>query len=158
MLFRSASTMMVGKLEIPMVDHPRPYKLQWLNKGNEVSVTKQVLVPFSIGKVYNDEILCDVIPMDACHLLLGRPWQFDRGVVHNGRQNTYSLVTNQKKITLTPLPPPIHKIQPEKVNPSEKNLFMSESRVERKIQKGKPFFILLMLEQTEDKEEMILNP
>lgn len=153
-----ASTLMVGKLEIPTLEHPRPYKLQWLNKGNEVSITKQVLIPFSIGKIYHDEILCDVIPMDACHLLLGRPWQFDREVVHNGRQNTYSLVTNQRKITLTPLPPPIHKIHPEKRSPSEKNLFLSESQVERKIQRGKPYFILLMMEQTIEKEEMTLNP
>jgi hypothetical protein len=27
---------------------------------------------------YHDEILCDVIPMDVCHILLGRPWQYDR--------------------------------------------------------------------------------
>ncbi|KAL5719734.1 hypothetical protein ACHQM5_012479 [Ranunculus cassubicifolius] len=96
---------MVGKLGIPTMEHPHPYKLQWLNKGSEVSVTKQVLISFSIGKIYHDEILCDVIPMDACHLLLGRPWQFDREVLHNGRQNTYSLVTNKKKITLTPITP-----------------------------------------------------
>jgi hypothetical protein len=42
-----------------------------------VRVTKQVLITFAIGK-YSDEILCDVVPMHASHLLLGRPWQFDR--------------------------------------------------------------------------------
>jgi hypothetical protein len=40
-------------------------------------VTRQVLVALSIGK-YEDEVLCDVVPMHACHLLLGRPWQYDR--------------------------------------------------------------------------------
>ena len=35
-------------------------------------VTKQVLIAFAIGK-YSDEILCDVVPMHASHLLLGRP-------------------------------------------------------------------------------------
>ena len=29
--------------------------------------------------------------MDVCHLLLGRPWQYDRNVVHDGRMNTYTL-------------------------------------------------------------------
>ena len=29
--------------------------------------------------------------MDVCHLLLGRPWQFDRHVVHDGHANTYTL-------------------------------------------------------------------
>ncbi|RDX66428.1 hypothetical protein CR513_54804, partial [Mucuna pruriens] len=45
----------------------------------DIRVTKQVLVSFPIGK-YKDEVLCDVAPMHAWHLLLGHPWQFDRNV------------------------------------------------------------------------------
>lgn len=41
--------------------------------------------------------------MDACHILLGRPWLFDRSVIHDGRMNTYTFHKDQKKITLTPL-------------------------------------------------------
>ena len=70
------STEMVEKLELEMTDHPRPYRVSWLQKGHRVTVTKQCLVEFNIGG-YNDKILCDVIPMDVCHLLLGRPWQYD---------------------------------------------------------------------------------
>jgi hypothetical protein len=55
-----------------------------------VSFTKQCLVGFKIGE-YNDKVLCDVIPMDVCHLLLGRPWQYDRNMVHDRRMNTYTL-------------------------------------------------------------------
>jgi hypothetical protein len=44
-------------------------KLQWLNDSGEVKMTKQVVVPFSIGK-YVDEVLCDVVPMQASHILL----------------------------------------------------------------------------------------
>jgi hypothetical protein len=36
-------------------------------------VSQQCKVEFKI-EVYKDEILCDVIPMDVCHILLGRPW------------------------------------------------------------------------------------
>ncbi|MFS8026123.1 putative nucleotidyltransferase, Ribonuclease H [Helianthus anomalus] len=43
--------------------------------------------------------------MDACHVLLGRPWQFDRRVTHDGFKNTYSFLYNGRKITLTPLTP-----------------------------------------------------
>ena len=50
-----------------------------------------------------DEILCDVVPMDACHVLLGRPWQYDRDVVHRGRVNEYELEHNGKKIVLKPM-------------------------------------------------------
>ncbi|XP_062103764.1 uncharacterized protein LOC133814872 [Humulus lupulus] len=72
-----ASASMVAKLGLTTLRHPCPYKLQWLNDSGEVRVTKQVLVSFRIGK-YEDEVLCDVVPMQAGHLLLGRPWQFDR--------------------------------------------------------------------------------
>jgi hypothetical protein len=84
------STEMVEKLELTTTKHPSPYKVSWLQKGHRVSVTKQCLVKFKIGN-YHDEILCDVIPMDVCHILLGRPWQYDRNVVHDGRMNTYTL-------------------------------------------------------------------
>jgi hypothetical protein len=40
--------------------------------------------------------------MDACHIFLGRPWQYDRNVHHDGRKNTYSLLVDNVKITLLP--------------------------------------------------------
>ncbi|PKI54890.1 hypothetical protein CRG98_024721 [Punica granatum] len=36
-----ASTTMVEKLELSMLKHPRPYKLQWLNDSGEIMVNKQ---------------------------------------------------------------------------------------------------------------------
>ena len=59
-----ASTIMVEKLWLSMVKHPKPYKLQWLNDSGEIMVNKQVLVAFRIGK-YEDKVLCDVVPMQA---------------------------------------------------------------------------------------------
>jgi hypothetical protein len=38
--------------------------------------------------------------MDVCHLLLGRPWQYDRNVIHDGRMNTYTLEKNGRNHTL----------------------------------------------------------
>ncbi|KAL4351922.1 hypothetical protein GQ457_06G012430 [Hibiscus cannabinus] len=99
-----ASSIMVVKLGLSMTKHPNPYRLQWLNDGGEINVTKQVLVPFTIGK-YKDEVLCDVVAMGACHLLLGRPWQFDRGMLHDGVTNRYSFTLAGQKITLAPLTP-----------------------------------------------------
>ena len=61
-----------------------------------------ILVKFKIGS-YQDEVLCDVIPMDICHMLLGRPWQFDRHVVHDGCANNYSLTKDGVKHKLKPL-------------------------------------------------------
>jgi hypothetical protein len=96
------STEMVKKLELETTDHPSPYKVSWLQKGHQVSVTKQSLVDIKIGG-YNDKILCDVIPMDVCHLLLGRPWKYDRNVVHDGRMNTYTLEKDGRTHRLLPI-------------------------------------------------------
>ncbi|KAG2411305.1 hypothetical protein I3760_Q012900 [Carya illinoinensis] len=76
----------------------------WLNDCGEVRVDRQVLVPFSIGR-YQDEVLCDVVPMHAGHILLGRPWQYDRRVTHDGFKNMYSFVKEGKTIKLAPLTP-----------------------------------------------------
>jgi hypothetical protein len=75
-----------------------------LNECGEIKVTRQVLVALSIGK-YEDEVLCDVVPMHACHLLLGRPWQYDRRVTHDGFTNRYSFTLKRQPITLVPLTP-----------------------------------------------------
>ncbi|KAL5801030.1 hypothetical protein ACOSQ3_032662 [Xanthoceras sorbifolium] len=99
-----ASTTLVKKLNLKTLKHPKPYKLQWLNDSGEVRVNKQVLVSFSIGK-YKDEVVCDVVPMNAGHILLGRPWQFDRHVTHDGYTNRYSFVLHKRPITLVPLTP-----------------------------------------------------
>ncbi|KAH9780587.1 Endonuclease [Citrus sinensis] len=71
-----AKTIMVEKLGLPTLKHPRPYKLQWLNDSGE-----------------------------AGHLLYGRPWQFDRRVKHDDFTNKFSFVFNQRNITLVPLTP-----------------------------------------------------
>ncbi|XP_026396519.1 uncharacterized protein LOC113291168 [Papaver somniferum] len=92
----------VNKLRLSTKEHSNPHKLSWLKRGTEVSVSKQCLVQFSIGSTYHDKSWCDLVPMDACHILLGRPWQFDLDVSHNGRKNTYSFVFDDKRIVLLP--------------------------------------------------------
>jgi len=52
-----ASSRLVSKLNLETKPHPRLYKLQWLSEDGE----------------YTDKVLCDVVPMEASHILLGRP-------------------------------------------------------------------------------------
>ena len=59
---------------------------------------------FSIS-TYADYVDCDLVPMQARSLLLGRPWQFDIIPVHNGKKNQYTLVHKDKNITLLPMTP-----------------------------------------------------
>nr|XP_043612552.1 uncharacterized protein LOC122584455 [Erigeron canadensis] len=147
----AALTYMVEKLELPTTKHPRPCKLQWLSEGSEVNVNRQVTIPFSIGSVYEDKIICDVVPMDACHILLGRPWLFDNYVFHNGRANSYSLFVSGKKVTLTSLKPN-ESLKVNKIDQPSKSLFMSQTKVEEELTGGSPVMMLLVLERTEDKE------
>ena len=41
--------------------------------------------------------------MDACHILLGCPWQFDQKTTHDGWRNTYSFWIGDAKITSAPM-------------------------------------------------------
>eukprot|EP00253_Pinus_taeda_P003758 PITA_03758 len=93
---------MVEKLGLKKLKHPTPYKVSWLQKGHQLLVDKQCEVEFQIDE-YKDKILCDVMPMDVCHLLLGRPWQFDRSAVHDGKTNCYKFVKDGIKHTLVPI-------------------------------------------------------
>lgn len=68
----AASKTMVDKLGLKTSKHPRPYRLRWLDSNTEIKIAEQVTIPFKIGK-YQDEVLCDVVPMKVGHLLLGRP-------------------------------------------------------------------------------------
>ncbi|XP_070052624.1 uncharacterized protein [Nicotiana tomentosiformis] len=98
------SSYFVEKLGLACMKHPTPYRLQWLNDSGELKVNKQCMISFNVGR-YEDDILCDIVPMQACHILLGRPWQYDRNVFHDGRKNRYSLELNGRKFTLAPLSP-----------------------------------------------------
>ncbi|OMO90667.1 Retrotransposon gag protein [Corchorus capsularis] len=93
-----ASMYLVKELALPTTKHPKPYSLGWFNDREEIKVNKQVLVSLSLGR-YDDKVLCDVLPMQACHVLLGRPWQYDNKVHHDGETNKYSFMCGKRLIT-----------------------------------------------------------
>ncbi|GKA45002.1 aspartyl protease_2 domain-containing protein [Tanacetum coccineum] len=98
-----ASTTLINKLIIPTSLHPNPYNPQWKNHGTDMKVTKQALFSFSIDKAYQDQVLCDVIPMDACHLLLGK------NKLNEGKEHVHPairpLLAEFKEVFPTDLPP-----------------------------------------------------
>ncbi|KAI0493194.1 hypothetical protein KFK09_027470 [Dendrobium nobile] len=55
-----------------------------------MSVTELYRGTFLIGKQYVSEALCDVLDMDVCHIILGRPWKYDMGAIYDCSVNTYS--------------------------------------------------------------------
>ncbi|XP_074289344.1 uncharacterized protein LOC141614497 [Silene latifolia] len=149
-----ASTEMVNKLSLNTHNHPKPYKLHWLNDGNEVKVTKQTLVNFAMGS-YEDEILCDVVPMDACHLLLGRPWQSDRDVTHRGRSNVYSLLVGGKKIELKPMSPKDIRTTMSKSKKPGLITIASAKDFDRELNKGGQVFAIFVKEGENEKNSSL---
>ncbi|RDX80875.1 hypothetical protein CR513_38509, partial [Mucuna pruriens] len=78
-----------------------------------VMVDRQVEVSLTIGK-YEDKVLCDVVPMKATHLLLGRPWQYDRKVIHDGVTNKFTFVHMDESLYLQKLLRKVRKKMREK--------------------------------------------
>ena len=117
----------VQKLDLKMDPHPKPYKLSWLQEGSDIKVKHRCLVSFTIGKHYQDEVWCDVVLMDVCHLLLGRPWQYDRKVIYDGFKNTYSFHKDGHKIVLALLKLTIAPAS----KPAEHNSLLSKSEFEK---------------------------
>jgi hypothetical protein len=94
----------MAKIDLMTHLHTHPYYIQWLNNSGKVKVTHTGHIHFPIG-TYHDYADYDVVPMQACSFLSGRPWEFDTDAIHYGRSNKYTLVHNGKKITLLPLTP-----------------------------------------------------
>ena len=93
---------LVRRVKLTTEKHSQPYGLRWIRKvEGAVDVVNEVCrVPLSIGKNYQDEIVCDVVVMDACQILLGRPWQYDVDIGFKGRANTYKFWWKGKHIIL----------------------------------------------------------
>jgi len=98
-----ASQSMVEKLKIAISPHPKPYSIQLLGQDKELQISSESLLSISIGKNYKDDIWCNIVPIDACHILLGKPWLFSKRVKNDGRMNVYTFTKDHKKITLTSL-------------------------------------------------------
>ena len=88
--------------------------------------------------------------MDVCHLLLGRPWQYDRKVIYDGFKNTYTFRKDRHKIVLTPLKPAIAPA----TKPAEQNSLLSKSELEKEIRAGSDVMALVAIEETESEKEI----
>ncbi|RDX85663.1 hypothetical protein CR513_33120, partial [Mucuna pruriens] len=77
------------------------------NSNVNVASLRLALIEIILGK-YKDEILCNIVPVEATDILLRRPWQFDKKVTHDSVTNKFSFEHKGKKVTIKPLSP--HKV------------------------------------------------
>jgi hypothetical protein len=96
------STKIMEKMNSKSIPNHNLYRVSWLKKGQEVIVIEKCLLSFHIGS-FNKQFLCDVIEMDACHVLLERPWMFDIKVFNDGRENSYEFVKDRKRYKFVPM-------------------------------------------------------
>ena len=101
------SKTLVDYLKLDMKPHPHPYDIGWIKHGPHIKITDLCQVPISNGKYYQDSVTCDVVNMDKCHILLGRPWQHDVDVAHRERENIYMLTWKGKRVAVRPISPTI---------------------------------------------------
>jgi hypothetical protein len=100
--YNGISKAVVATLGLSTWRIPEPKLVAWLNSCGMLKITHKVRMPFTVGD-YVDEVECDVLPLEVCGLLLGRPWQYDRNVTHARRANTYYFVHDRKHRTLKPM-------------------------------------------------------
>jgi hypothetical protein len=103
--------------------------VQWLNDLGDIKIGYKVKIPFKIGE-YIDSIECDVVPMIMCHMLLGRPWQYDRSYLHCGLSNQYTIKWKENEMVLKPMTP--QQIHAENLQKSSEVKVQSEEEKEKK--------------------------
>ena len=96
---------------------------------------------------------CDVMNMSACHLLLGRPWEYDRRVQYDGYHNTYSFMKDRHKICLRPL----HLKELAKRHKPVQDTLRMKSEVVGPINKGEPILISMSKEEPKEEEHVPLD-
>ena len=67
-----------------------------------MKIIEQCKLSLSLGKTYHSKVLCDLVKMDACHVFLGCPWQFDVDAIYKGQDMTYTFLWKQKWIMVVP--------------------------------------------------------
>ncbi|RDX88679.1 hypothetical protein CR513_29698, partial [Mucuna pruriens] len=124
-LYHVASERLVKKLALPTIVHLRP----------ELLVDRQVEVMFTLGE-YEDRVVCDVVPIEATHLLLGRPWQFDKKVIYDGVTNRFTFIHIGQRVVLKALSPSKVQEDQKKMNVKMESERKTKSKMRKKVSKS----------------------
>lgn len=122
-----------------------------MNDWGEIKVTKQVKVSLAINKC-KDEVICDGVLMHAGHLILGRSWQYNRKVVHDGFINRFFICHKRKPITFLPLN--LKQVHKEQMHLKQKNEEIRKEELKREAKEARGKAKQRERENEKDKEKL----
>ena len=94
------SEALVTQLGLETVPHEKPYVLEWCNSKARMEVSKRCKLKFAVTGRFIDEVECEVVPLDVCHVVLGSPYLWDRDAVYYRRAQEYLLVKDGLKYSM----------------------------------------------------------
>ena len=99
------STTLVDYLKLETELHP--YLHCWVDQEGSLHPCNESLsYPCFNWQVYQYSVTYDVVDMDACRILLGRPWQHNVDATYQAKKNIYMFTWEGKRIAMKPIPPP----------------------------------------------------
>lgn len=93
--------------------------------------------------------------MDVSHIILGRPWQYDREVVHNGKVNTHSFMFEGRKITLLPSPNADVPIPKEQTSSEQSLIIVSKAQFDEELRDSCSLYALVASDPTPAHKKII---
>jgi hypothetical protein len=81
----------VKKLGLKTKMHHKPYSLNWIRKNHKFPRKKQWTLKFAITSKFVDEVICDVVLLEARGMVLGSPHLYDRKTIFFKEHNQYHL-------------------------------------------------------------------
>ncbi|GKB01328.1 hypothetical protein Tco_0829372 [Tanacetum coccineum] len=90
-------TPQLPKPEVKVEEKIVKAEIGWIKKVPALKVVEICKVPLVIGKHYNELVTCDVVDIEACHVLLGIPWQHDMDATHQENKTLATLVASPKE-------------------------------------------------------------
>ena len=117
---------------------PQPYNIGWLNEGQDLRVSQQCHLPYTIIP-FKDEVLCGIAPLAIFDVILGQQYMWKHHVVYESQPRSV-IITLGKRLYRIP-----------EVIPKASISLISAKQCRKVITQMGKFFLLMVLFQSEKK-------
>jgi hypothetical protein len=137
------SETLVKKFELTTRPHHKPYPLGWVSDKENLNVTKQCQLRFSIASKMIDEVDLDMVALDVCGIVLGSPYMYDWKAIFFQKENKYHLTKDGVEYIIK-----AHSIK-------DKSTLFSSSQVKRVINTNKNLVLTIVKGECQDKSDVV---